>query len=92
MIKKKNLILSVGEEHEVSIGKIAKHIADAMGYEGKIVFDTSFANGQYKKTADNSKLLKELEETGLTFNFTDIEFGIQQSVDWFVNNYETCRK
>ena len=82
----------MGEKEEVSIGEVAKHIADAMGYEGEIVFDPTYANGQHKKTADNRKLMQELEETGVLFNFTDIEFGILQSVDWFVNNYESCRK
>lgn len=90
--KKDNLILSVGEKDEVSIGDVAKHIADAMGYEGEIVFDTSYANGQHKKTAVNSKLVNEMADKGVAFVFTDIELGIQRSVDWFVNNYNTCRK
>ena len=63
-----------------------------MGYEGEIVFDTSYANGQHKKTADNSKLVNEMADKGVAFVFTDIELGIQRSVDWFVNNYNTCRK
>ena len=45
---------------EVSIKRVAEEIAHAMDYVGHIQFDTSFANGQYKKTANNSKLLKAL--------------------------------
>lgn len=34
------IILSVGEEDEVSIADAAKMIATAMGFEGNVVFDT----------------------------------------------------
>ena len=40
------------------------------------------------KTADNSNLIKLIGK----YNFTSIENGIKSSVDWFINNYETCRK
>lgn len=35
------IILSVGEEDEVSIRDVALMVAEAMGFEGKVVFDTS---------------------------------------------------
>ena len=88
----KNLILSVGEKDEVSIGDVAKEIAKAMDYEGHIKFDDSFANGQHKKTADNSRLVRELEKTGYSFNFTPLEKGIGESVQWFLENFSKCRK
>ena len=37
------IILSVGEEDEVAIRDVALMVADAMGFEGKVVFDTSKA-------------------------------------------------
>jgi GDP-L-fucose synthase len=90
--KSDNIILSVSEEEEVSIKTVAEEIARAMDYEGHIQFDESFANGQYKKTADNSKLLKELKDSNDNFIFTPLSSGISKSVKWFVDNYETCRK
>lgn len=87
-----NLILSVCEEDEVSIGYVAREIAKAMKYEGHMRFDDSFANGQYKKTADNSKLLNELQKKNTVFSFTPLERGIQNSVSWFLENLSTCRK
>jgi GDP-L-fucose synthase len=90
--KQDNLILSVNEKDEVSIADVAKEIVKAFDFKGEHVFDTSYANGQYKKTADNTRLIKELSNTGLEFNFTPIDQGIQRSVDWFIANYETCRK
>ena len=63
-------------------------IAEAMEYKGEIVFDTSRADGQYKKTASNAKLRKYLPD----FKFTPMAEGIQQSVDWFIANYAVARK
>lgn len=78
----------VGEEDEVSIADVAHTIAKAMDFKGKLVFDTSKSDGQYKKTASNAKLRKYLPD----FHFTPFEEGVQQSVKWFEDNYNTCRK
>jgi GDP-L-fucose synthase len=87
-----SLILSVGEKQEVTIGHVAKLIAQQFDYEDRIVFDSNYSDGQYKKTADNSKLLTLLEENNISFEFTSIEKGISESVEWFKQNYETLRK
>lgn len=82
------IILSVGEEDEVSIADVAKLVAEAMDFKGNIVFDTSKSDGQHKKTASNKKL-KELHPD---FKFTPISEGLKETVAWFLENYETCRK
>ena len=56
--EKSPIILSVSENEEVSIKEIAYQIAKAYNYEDKIVFDNKYSDGQFKKTADNSKLIK----------------------------------
>ena len=87
---KESIILSV--EKEVSIGDVAKHIAKNYNYENNILFDVSYSDGQYKKTADNTKLKKFLNKNKINFKFTDIETGIGKTVKWFIDNYEYCRK
>jgi len=82
------LILSVGEEEEVSIAQVAQLIASQMGYTSGLKFDTTKSDGQFKKTASNKKLLSLYPD----FKFTPIQEGIKKSVDWFVQNYETARK
>jgi GDP-L-fucose synthase len=82
------ITLSVDEEAEVSIKDVALAVAKAMDFQGEVKFDTSKADGQFKKTAANAKLRKYRPE----YQFTSIQDGIQKSVDWFVANYETCRK
>ena len=39
-------------------------------------FDTTKADGQYKKTASNEKLMRLLRETNSDFAFTPLEEGI----------------
>lgn len=82
------IILSVGEEDEVSIKDVALMVAKAMEFKGNVVFDTTKADGQFKKTANNAKLRSFLPD----FQFTTMEEGIKKSVEWFVQNYDTARK
>jgi GDP-L-fucose synthase len=82
------IILSVGEEEEVSIKDVVLAIAEAFDFKGKIVFDDTKADGQYKKTASNAKL----RELCPDFKFMDIKEGIKKSVDWFIANYDIARK
>ena len=83
-----SIILSVGEKDEVSIGDVGRAIARAYDYEHMMEFDSSFSDGQYKKTADNTKLMNFIKE----YNFIDINEGIKRSVDWFKDNFDSCRK
>jgi GDP-L-fucose synthase len=85
--KEDNLILSPTEEY--SIEQVAREIAKNFDYEHRIQFDTTGADGQFKKTVSNQKLL---EQIGTKFEFTSLQDGIQKSVKWFINHYETCRK
>ena len=81
-------ILSVDEKDEISIKDVALNIAKAYDYQDMIEFDSSYSDGQYKKTADNSKLKKLIKD----FEFTKFEVGINNSVNWFIKNYNNCRK
>lgn len=82
------ITLSVDEEAEVSIKDVALSVAKAMKFEGEILFDTDKADGQFKKTACNKKFRGYRPD----YKFQSIDEGVQKSVDWFVENYDTCRK
>lgn len=82
------IILSVGEEDEVSIGNVVDSIVKSMGFEGQVIYDSTKADGQYKKTASNKKLRSFFPD----FKFTPFEEAINGSVKWFVENYDTARK
>ena len=67
------LILSVGEDEEVSIKDVADAVVKAMGFKGEYKFDTTKADGQYRKPASNKKLLGLIKDTG--FKFTPFDQG-----------------
>ncbi|CAH1963136.1 unnamed protein product [Acanthoscelides obtectus] len=81
------IILSVDEESEVSIKYLAEELVKAFDFKGQILFDTTKADGQYKKTASNAKLRKYLPD----FQFTAFPVAIKESVDWYNANCKIAR-
>ncbi|XP_070764806.1 GDP-L-fucose synthase-like isoform X2 [Enoplosus armatus] len=82
------VILSVGEQEEVSIKEAAEAVVQALDFKGEVVFDTSKADGQFKKTASNTKLRRYLPD----FTFTPFKEALKDTCDWFVANYDSARK
>ena len=82
------VILSVDEQDEISIGDVARAIAEAMEFKGDVFFDDTAADGQYKKTACNAKLRKYLPD----FSFTPFSEALAETVEWFVRNIDDARK
>mgnify|MGYP003113009987 CR=1 FL=1 len=80
------IIFSTSEE--ISISGLVDIIVKAMDFKGKVVFDSTKPEGQFRKPADNSKLKSYLPN----YKFTPIEIGIQKTVNWFTKNYEKSRK
>jgi GDP-L-fucose synthase len=82
------VILSVDEEDEISIEGVARTIAEAMKFQGDVIFDNAAADGQYKKTACNAKLRKYLPN----FSFTPFNEALVETVEWFLRNMDAARK
>jgi len=81
------IILSVDESAEISIKQAVELVTSAFNFTGEIIYDTSKADGQFKKTASNAKLRKYLPD----FQFTPIDVAIKESVQWFKDNLDTAR-
>jgi len=81
------IILSVGEDEEVSVKEVTDAIVKAVGFEGEYSFDTTRADGQFRKPASNKKLLERMGG----FQFTPFETALDISVKWFIENYDTAR-
>ena len=60
----------------------------AFDFKGKIVYDKSKSDGQYKNTASNKKLRNYLPD----FKFTPFDVAIKETVSWFIQNYDNARK
>jgi len=80
--------INIGCPNEVSIKYIAEKIAKTLKFKGNIVWDESKPSGQYRKPSSNDALLKlgwSSEE------YSDLEFGIEKTCDWFALNYPNVR-
>lgn len=86
--KVENIIVSPNKESEITIKELADNIAKGFDFKGEIVYDTSYSDGQLSKTCDSSELLKSIPH----FKFTSIEDGLQSTIKYFIDNYESIRK
>ena len=80
------IILTSSKEY--SIKQVVNIIAKIMDFQGNIQFLSDKPDGQFRKPADNSKLLSIIPD----FQFTPLEVGLKETVDWFIENYKNIRK
>jgi GDP-L-fucose synthase len=81
-------IVAPPETHEISIKQLIEKIVELYDFKGKIIYDTSYSDGQYKKTATHQELLKYLPD----FTFTNLDTGLSEVIDYFNKNYNVIRK
>lgn len=84
-LSRENIIISPCEEY--SIAEVSLCIAKEFNYD-TIVFNANYSDGQFKKTANNKKLLSLCPD----FKFTPIKEGIKKTVQFFESNNNNCRK
>jgi len=72
---------------EVTIRELTEVVAKKMKFEGKLIFDSSKPDGQYRKPSDTTKLKNYLPD----FKWTPLEEGVERTVDWFLGNYPNVR-
>jgi GDP-L-fucose synthase len=80
--------VNLGSGNEIHIADLATTIAAAVGFEGKVVWDTTKPNGQPRRCLDVSRA-KEL------FGFeakTSLAEGIKKTVEWFLENEGNLRE
>lgn len=73
---------------EYSIKQVVDLIAGYVGFNGEIVWLTDKPNGQYRKPSSNQRLLSIIGD----YEFTTLEKGLKESVEWFILNYPNVRK
>lgn len=82
-----SVVVSPPESDEISINELVNEICKCFDYYN-FYYDSTFSDGQLKKTASNSELLKYLPD----FKFTPLNVGLRETVDFFVKNYDSVRK
>lgn len=74
-------MLNIGSGKEISIRKLAEAIANATGFSGQIIFDSSKPDGTPKKALDSSKL----NSLGWWPKIS-LEAGISKAYQWFLDH------
>jgi GDP-L-fucose synthase len=73
--------INVGTGTDLSIADLAQTIAEVVGFDGEIQFDTSKPDGTPRKLLDVSKLSALGWESSL-----QLKDGIQKTYDWFLSH------
>lgn len=74
--------VNLGSSFEISIRELAQTIKKAVGYKGKVVFNTDKPDGQPRRKLDVSKAKKEF---GFESQVTFAE-GLKKTVEWYQEN------
>ncbi len=82
-----NYPINIGTGKEISIIEFANLIKNIAGWNGDIIFDSSYPDGMPRKVMD----ITNLKNLGWTAP-TKLESGIKKAYDWYVNNLSTVRK
>lgn len=78
----RNTHINIGTGKDISIKELADLIAKTLGYEGKILFDSSKPDGTIKKLTDVSKL----NSLGWKHQI-QIEEGVRKMWEWYCSLY-----
>ncbi len=79
--------VNIGSGDEISIADLAKQVAAAAGFDGKIVFDPSMPDGTPRKVMDSARM----RAMGWAPRITLAE-GLRDSHDWYVRHIVQARK
>jgi GDP-L-fucose synthase len=63
-------------------------ICDIIKFENKIIFDKRKPEGQFRKPSDNTYLKSIIGD----YKFTDLKDGLEETIEYFIKNYEKIRK
>jgi GDP-L-fucose synthase len=74
-------IINIGPQREVSIKELSEIVAELVGYDGNIVWDTTKPNGTPRRALDTSKM----DSLGWKSK-TSLENGLEVTIDWFLQN------
>ena len=78
--------VNIGTGEEVTIKQLAETVQKVIGYDGKIVWNSSMPDGTPRKLTDVSKL------HGIGWHHkVGLEEGVKLEYDWFVENIATAR-
>lgn len=82
-------LINLSNDKEDTIKNYVNTLAKSMNIDSNTIkWDSTKSDGCLKKTISNTVLKQILPD----YKFTSFEKGIKQTYEWFLNNYDTCRK
>ncbi|KQR65416.1 GDP-fucose synthetase [Arthrobacter sp. Leaf337] len=78
--------VNVGTGTDVTIKELAAIVADAVGFDGEMVWDTTKPDGTPQKLLDVSELTKAGWTAGI-----GLQDGVQRTVEWYRANVDSVR-
>ena len=72
--------INIGTGKEIKICDLITEIAEQMGYEGEIIYDSSKPDGQPRRCLDTSRAKERLGFVAQT----SLEEGLKQTIQWFL--------
>lgn len=79
--------INVGTGIDCTIAELAKLIADIVGYNGQLLFDSTKPDGTPRKLMDVSRL----KELGWEYSIS-LEEGLKNTYSWFLDSLKTIRE
>lgn len=83
-----SIIVCPSKDREISIKDLINKLTRMFEFNGKVIYDSDYPDGQDIKTADSSELLEYIPN----FKFTNLEDGLHKTINHFIQNYDTIRK
>ena len=75
--------INIGYNEDISIKELANLIADLTGFSGKLTWDLTKPDGQYRKILDSSRM----KEHGISIaNKTSLRDGLLKTIKWYKEN------
>jgi len=78
----------ISTSNETSIKQAVTMITSILDFKGKIIWNTDKPEGQFRKPTDTSKMKSIIKN----YKFIKFEKGLEETIKYFVNNYNIIRK
>lgn len=80
-----SVIVSPPEKDEISISKLINLICNIFNFDTtNIIYNTSYSDGQYKKTTNDDEIKKYIKD----ITFTPLKDGLFNTIKYFTENYD----